>query len=564
METRKFILALSLSLLVFLVYVRFFAPKPPEKPVVPEAAKEEATQQKPAEPARPTVRPEAVAPKIAQAAAGKDIVVETDLIKARVNTAGGIISGWELKHYREADKTDVGLGALYKKIMGQAPPEKPKKELGNVQLLPSYQGIDRKDMLAPLTVAPLDKALYGLANVEYRVDHDSLQLSKDKPSETLVLTYKGPAGIEIEKRLTFHNDSYKVDVAVQTKGLEGYTLSLGTDFGIADKVSKDASGRVGVVAVADGKLISEKLGSIKGEEQHSGAIDWFGQDDKYFAATILYGGNGIITTKKTAAPKEIGDLLTTDLTVREKPEARTFSLYAGPKSYTLLEAQGHGMEQLVDYGWFSILAKPMFWLMRHFYTITKNYGIAIILLTIVVRALLFYPSLKSATAMEEMKKIQPQLLAIREKYKKDPAKMNQEMMRLYKEHKVNPLGGCLPMLLQLPFFVALYNVLSVSIELRQSPFIAFWIKDLSVYDPYYILPVLMGVSMIFTMKMTSTSVDPQQQKIMMFMNIAFIFLFAWLPAGLLLYISLSNVLSIAQQLYVRRLLGVKTTTALTS
>jgi YidC/Oxa1 family membrane protein insertase len=212
---------------------------------------------------------------------------------------------------------------------------------------------------------------------------------------------------------------------------------------------------------------------------------------------------------------------------------------------------------MVDYGWFGILAKPMFWLLRQFYTITRNYGIAIILLTIVVRILLFYPSLKSATAMEEMKKIQPQLMAIREKYKKDPARVNQEMMKLYKEHKVNPLGGCLPMLLQLPFFVALYNVLSVSIELRQSPFISFWIKDLSVYDPFYILPVLMGVSMIFTMKMTSTTADPQQAKIMMFMNIAFIFLFAWLPSGLLLYITLSNVLSIVQQLYVRRLLGIK-------
>src|SRR5512135_41251 len=133
--------------------------------------------------------------------------------------------------------------------------------------------------------------------------------------------------------------------------------------------------------------------------------------------------------------------------------------------------------------------------------------------------------------------------------------MNKEMMKLYKEHKVNPLGGCLPMVLQLPFFVALYNVLSVSIELRQQPFISFWIKDLSVHDPYYILPVLMGVSMVATMKMTSTTVDPQQQKMMMFMNIAFIFLFAWLPAGLLLYITLSNILSIGQQLYVRKLLA---------
>jgi len=565
METRRFIIALSLSLLVFLVYVRFFAPKLPEKPAVPETTKEAMPEQKPEEVARPSKHPETAASKIEQAVAGREIVIETDLVKASVNTAGGVISGWELKHYREADKTEVGLGALYKRIMGQTPPEKQKKELGNVQLLPSYEGINRNDMIAPLTVGPLDKALNRLAQVSYQADRDQIRLSKDKPSETLVLTYKGPAGIEIEKRLTFHDDSYKVDVVIQTKGLDGYTLSLGTDFGIADKVSKDASGRVGLVAVVDGKLVSDKLTSIKEDVQHAGAIDWFGQDDKYFTATILSDVNGIVTSKRASAPKEIGDLLTTDLTVKEKPEAHAFSLYAGPKSFTLLEAQGHGMEQMVDYGWFSILAKPMFWLLKNFYIITKNYGIAIILLTIVVRALLFYPSLKSATAMEEMKKIQPQLLAIREKYKKDSARMNQEMMKLYKEHKVNPLGGCLPMLLQLPFFIALYNVLSVSIELRQSPFLAFWIKDLSVYDPYYILPILMGVSMIFTMKMTSTSVDPQQQKIMMFMNIAFIFLFAWLPAGLLLYITLSNVLSIVQQLYVRKLLDIKThTTALSS
>jgi YidC/Oxa1 family membrane protein insertase len=210
---------------------------------------------------------------------------------------------------------------------------------------------------------------------------------------------------------------------------------------------------------------------------------------------------------------------------------------------------------MVDYGWFGILAKPMFWLLTKFYAVTKNYGIAIILLTIVVRILLFYPSLKSAMSMEEMKTLQPEMTALREKYKKDPQKMNQEMMRMYKEKKVNPLGGCLPMLLQLPFFVALYNVLSVSIELRQAPFLSFWIKDLSVYDHFYILPVLMGVSMIVTMKMTSTSVDPAQAKMMTVMNVLFIFLFAWLPAGLLLYITLSNVLSIVQQIYVRKIIA---------
>jgi YidC/Oxa1 family membrane protein insertase len=561
MESRRFILALSLSLLVFVGYIHFFAPKPPEKPAAPAQAKQETAEE---QPAQKPVSAVALAAKIEQAARGRDIIIETDLVKATVNTAGGVITGWELKHHRESDKTPVGLMVMYKKIMGQAPAvATPKKELGNVQLLPLYAGIDRKDMIAPLTVMPLDKELYKLSQVEYRADRDAVRFGGDKKSETLVLTYAGPAGLQIEKRLTFYNDEYKVDVVVNTRGLDGYDLSLGTDFGLADKVSSDASGRVGLVEQIDGKVITEKLGSIKGEA-HAGSIEWFGQADKYFTATVIYGGQGIVTGKRTTAPKEIGDLLTTTLTVKEKPEARTFTLYAGPKSYSLLQSYGHGLEQMVDYGWFGILAKPMFWLMKQFYAITGNYGIAIILLTIVVRILLFYPSLKSATSMEEMKKIQPQILALREKHKKDPAKMNTEMMKLYKDHKVNPVGGCLPMLLQLPFFVALYNVLSVSIELRHASFIPFWIKDLSIFDPFYILPVLMGVSMILTMKMTSSTPDPQQAKIMMFMNIAFIFMFAWLPAGLLLYITLSNVLSIVQQLYVRKLIGSSGNTAVVS
>ncbi len=560
METRRFILALSLSLLVFVVYMRFFAPKPPEKPIAPLQTKQEETQEKPEQ--KPV---HSVAAKIEQAVRGRDIIIDTDLVRATVNTAGGVITGWELKQYRESDKTPVGLVAMYKKLMGQAPKvEAPKKELGNVQLLPIYAGIDRKDMVAPLTMMPLDKELYKLSQVEYRADRDAVRLGADKKSETLVLTYAGPAGLKIEKRLTFYNDEYKVDVVVNTVGLDGYDLSLGTDFGLADKVSSDASGRVGLVEQTDGKVITEKLGDIKGEVQHAGAIEWFGQADKYFTATIIYGGQGIVTGKRTTAPKEVGDLLTTALTVKEKPETRAFTLFAGPKGYSLLQSYGHGLEQMVDYGWFGVLAKPMFWLMKQFFAITRNYGIAIILLTIVVRILLFYPSLKSAMSMEEMKKIQPQTMALKEKYKKDPAKMNAEMMKLYKEHKVNPVGGCLPMLLQLPFFVALYNVLSVSIELRHASFIPFWIKDLSVFDPFYILPVLMGVSMILTMKMTSSTPDPQQAKMMMFMNIAFIFMFAWLPAGLLLYITLSNVLSIVQQLYVRKLIGASGNTPLLS
>jgi YidC/Oxa1 family membrane protein insertase len=554
METRRYILAIGLSMLVLVVYLRFFGPSSVEQaPPQPQATPSEAVAEK--APA-PKPQPAAVAKSIAVAAKGRDIVIETDVVKAVVNTAGGVITKWELKNYREADKEEVGFMVFMKRIFGgEKKVERPKRALGNVELFTRYEGVKPEDLVAPLTVTPVEKELRNLAAVEFRSNVDNIRLDKERKSQILVLTYSGPAGISVEKKLTFYHDEYKVDVAVSTKGLDGYALALGTDFGLSDKTSSNASGRVGVAALVDGKTIVEKSDSIKVELQQAGTIGWFGQEDKYFTATLLYGGPGIITTKKTAEPKEIGDLLSTELLVKDKPESRTLTLYAGPKSFNLLKAYGKGLEQMVDYGWFGILAKPMFWLMEQFFYITKNYGIAIILLTIVVRILLFYPSLKSATAMEEMKALQPQMTALREKYKKDPQKLNAEMMRLYKEHKVNPLGGCLPMLLQLPFFVALYNVLSVSIELRQASFIPFWIKDLSVYDPFYILPVLMGVSMVFTMKMTSTSVDPQQQKMMMYMNLAFIFLFAWLPAGLLLYITLSNVLSIVQQLYVRKLLA---------
>jgi len=558
METRRYILAIGLSMLVLVVYLHFFAPKPVEPPppvqtTAPE--KQETTQTKTEAPA-PTAKPAAVAKSIAVATKGRDITIETEVLRAVVNTAGGVITKWELKDYREADKEEVGFMVTVRKLFGGAKKEeKPKKPLGNVELFTRYEGVKPEDLIAPLTVTPVEKELRNLAAVEFKASADAIRLDKDRKTQTLVLTYAGPAGITIEKKLTFYHDDYKVDVAVTTSGLDGYSLALGTDFGLSDKISSNAAGRVGVVASVDGKTVMEKTDSIKVELQHAGTIGWFGQEDKYFTATMLYDGQGIVTTKRTAAPKEIGDLLSTELLVKDKPESRTLTLYAGPKSLPRLQAYGKGLEQMVDYGWFGILAKPMFWLMEQFYRITRNYGIAIILLTIVVRILLFYPSLKSATAMEEMKALQPQMTALREKYKKDPQKLNQEMMRLYKEHKVNPLGGCLPMLLQLPFFVALYNVLSVSIELRQASFIPFWIKDLSVHDPFYILPVLMGVSMVFTMKMTSTTVDPQQQKMMMYMNIAFIFLFAWLPAGLLLYITLSNVLSIVQQLYVRKLLA---------
>ncbi len=262
METRRFILALSLSLLVFLVYVRFFAPPPPPpQPETIETAQTKTSLPGEAASSKPVVRQRAgaLAGSIVPAAAGKDIVVESDLVKVVLSTAGGVVRHWELKKHIEADKTDVGLGALYRKFTGTAKKEvEPKKERGNVQLFTAYEGVEADDIVFPLTVVPLDKELSNVARVEYRSNVERVQLDEQNPSQTVVLTYTGPGGMQIEKSLTFHNNEYKVDMAVRTKGLEGYTLDLGTDFGISDKISSDASGRVGIVTMVDGKPVTGK------------------------------------------------------------------------------------------------------------------------------------------------------------------------------------------------------------------------------------------------------------------------------------------------------------------
>ena len=301
METKRFVLALSLSMIVFLVYVRFFAPKPPEQPLAPPPQQETPAQPQTPKPAETPRKTDHVAAKIKPAVEGRQIVIETDLVRAAVNTAGGVLSGLELKQYREADKTPVGVGVMFNKLSGRAPrEEKPKKALGNVQLIPTYENIDIREVVSPLTLVPLEKDLNKLAQVEYGADRDSLRLDKDHSKETLVLTYAGPGGIFIEKQITFYNNSYKIDVAVKTKRIDGYSIVLGTDFGLADKVSSDASGRVGFAAMVDGKTVTDKIDKIKGEVQYSGTIAWLAQEDKYFAATLLYGDQGNRYGKKGA------------------------------------------------------------------------------------------------------------------------------------------------------------------------------------------------------------------------------------------------------------------------
>jgi len=209
------------------------------------------------------------------------------------------------------------------------------------------------------------------------------------------------------------------------------------------------------------------------------------------------------------------------------------------------------LDKSINLGWFGIIAKPLLIILKFFYSFTRNYGVAIILLTFLIK-IIFHPlSIKSFKSMKEMQRLQPMIKEIKEKYKNDKERMNKEVMELYKRYRVNPLGGCLPMLIQFPVFIALYNALLNSIELRHTPFIL-WIKDLSAKDPYYVTPIIMGVTMLIQQRMTPHTGDPTQEKIMYIMPIVFTIMFLNFPSGLVLYWLVNNILSIGQQYFINK------------
>ena len=227
------------------------------------------------------------------------------------------------------------------------------------------------------------------------------------------------------------------------------------------------------------------------------------------------------------------------------------NFYAGPKDQYRLRKFLQYLDLSVDYGWLWWIAQPLFWLLIKIYGFVGNWGVAIILLTVLIKAAFFKLSATSYRSMANMRRVQPQLVALRERYAEDKQKQSQEMMNLYRREKINPLSGCLPILVQMPVFIALYWVLMESVELRQAPFFG-WIQDLSVMDPYFILPFIMGASMWFQQKLAPPPPDPMQAKVMQWMPIIFTFFFLWFPAGLVLYWVTNNLLSIAQQWFITR------------
>jgi YidC/Oxa1 family membrane protein insertase len=370
----------------------------------------------------------------------------------------------------------------------------------------------------------------------------------------VVLTATAADGRQVRKIYRFTRGSYLVDVRHEIDG--GGALTAYHHFLRDDKPAEEQS-MFGVYTYTGPAIYTEAtkyrkidfsaIASGKAEYPREANDGWLAMIQHYFVAAWL-PPQGV--TREFYLRSVSGGLYQAGVLLSGSGMVAT-SLYAGPQDQKLLGTLAPGFDLVVDYGWLTFLAAPLFWVLSWLHRLTGNWGWAIVLVTVLLKAL-FYPlSAASYRSMARMRLIMPRLQKIKEAYGNDQARLQQEMMRLYQEEKINPLGGCLPILVQIPVFIALYWVLLASVEMRHAPWIG-WITDLSSRDPYFILPILMGLTMIVQMRLNPQPADPLQAKLMMGMPIVFTVMFLWFPAGLVLYWLTNNLLSIAQQWWINR------------
>jgi YidC/Oxa1 family membrane protein insertase len=453
------------------------------------------------------------------------------------------------------------------------------------QLLKQYKSsngssTDQKQMVDPrlstgtLITTTRGGIIEGLENAVFTADTDSTNLNLTQGSQTLTFSWTSPRGVTVRKIYTFQADSYLIDCDIKIQNGSDMpvtdALVISTP-GIYDDETKKRSRFAfeGPVAFINDEFLSIKPKDIQDQDTFTGNIGWTGYTDRYFLTAVLPDakGEGFLKLRYENDLAESRLVWQMDRIDPGQQGEYPFTYYLGPKSHKVLSQYDNSLKKAINFGFFDILAKPLLITMNFIHDIIPNYGVAIILLTVLIK-LIFWPlGTKSYKSMNEMKKVQPLMMKIREKYKDDKQRMNQEIMGLYKTYKVNPASGCLPLLVQMPIFFALYRMLYQAIELRHAPFVG-WIKDLSGPDrlfhfdfaiplmeaPYGIpvLTLIMGASFLLQQKMTPTAGDPMQAKMMMLMPIFMTVLFINFPSGLVLYMLVNNIISMGQQYYTQK------------
>lgn len=543
METRAIVAAVLMAALL-IVYQMFFLPAPPPaKGPVPHAppttGSAPAPKPAPAVPAVPAVASLPVAKSLVRSPV-RTVRVDTPLYGAGVSSDGGRLVEWIL-HYR-GEKVLVEAG-----------------QVGPRGLVLSRPGL-------------------GAEPVAFSIKGDSIRLDGKNDEGVVAMSGEDPYGVRVTQTATFRADRYTVDLSLRLQNSRAVPQTVGVSLPWVAPVKPGTSSAQWpdeLVWSVDGWVQRDPIAKAPPHEEVAG--DWAGLDSLYYLAGLVPRSPGFKLAVGRQGEDRVQAALTQTVTLAPDQvwEARV-QLYAGPKEYDRLRA--HGLDGAIDFGGFPLPRRygglPMAWLgvpvlvvMNFFYRFIGNYGVAIILLTVVTKMLFFPLTIKSMTSMRRMQAIQPQANALRAKYKNDPQRAQRETLELYRREGVNPLGGCLPMLIQVPIFYALYIALQVSVELQNSAFLCvgrasiwlpvvggkdLWICDLAAMDPTYVLPTLMGVTMFIQQKMQPTMGDPKQAKMMLLMPVVFTFMFFKLPAGLLLYWSVSNGLQILQQYLMNR------------
>ncbi|MEA2013772.1 MAG: membrane protein insertase YidC [Thermodesulfobacteriota bacterium] len=462
---------------------------------------------------------------------GKNIIVEGPMYSAIFNSRGAGLKSFKLKAFRN----DMSKNS-------------PLVELVNAGESTDY----------PLTITFPESSIDIPADVIFESDTDYLDFTDATGAKDLVFSWSYPGEVKVDKIYTFYPDKYAFDLETRFTNLsddtirENALLSWTRHVDPSEKVNRYS--HEGPISYVKDKVVSEKVKKLDAQKFSGPDVSWGGFETKYFIAAMIPEQPSLTNF---IASRDSRNMVSTSLQGPKNiiPPGQSGSfryvLYVGPKEYSRLQTQNVGLENSIDFGsWVKWLAIPLLKALKWIDKYVHNYGIAIILLTILVK-LIFWPlGNMSYKSMRGMQKLQPQMKQLQEKHKGDKAKLQQATMALYKANKVNPMSGCLPMLLQLPVFFGLYRALLYSIELRHAPFM-FWIQDLSAKDPYYITPIVMGATMFLQQKMSpQPGGNEMQAKMMLWMPVIFTFLFLNFPSGLVIYWLFNNVLSIGQQYYI--------------
>ena len=556
MEKRA-LLALAISFLVFVGFGYFqqkFMPPAPPAPVT-QTVEQQSTA------AKSTPSPTPASPTAARPTGNqqpKDIIVDTPLYQAVFTEQGARVKSFRLKGFwdrlpfKKIAEFSLWMFSIdlqeYQPI-GKITDPKELIQNTNPEMLPLAMAWNSASGFAgPNEICTADKKGITLS------DHGEAQLS---------FTCVRPDGVTLVRTFTFNGDSYRLDMVATVKNQGAQPLQGNLALTLYDDFSHtEGSGFTGFAWSAKKSRDEIASGKLK-ESKTINDFEWASLETGYFMMAVVPPPAEFKSAVVIQDSPNKMMAATLKTSVESLPPGQELSLpyifYFGPKDRSILESFGFGLERAVDFGWFQILALPLLYVLQFFYRYLHNYGWAIVALTFLIRVLFIYPNHKSYKSMQDMQKIQPKIAKLREKYKDDREALNKELMGLYRTYKVNPMGGCLPMVLQLPVFIALYNILGYSIELRHAPFIStlpftniVWLADLSAKDPLLITPLIMGATMFLQQKMTPSPGDPAQAKMMLFMPIIFTFMFLNFASGLVLYWLLNNVLSIIQQYYTNK------------